>query len=262
MLHAYTEAYAMKGVALRYFNVAGASAEADLGEMHEPESHLIPNLLSAAANEQPFQLFGTNYPTRDGTAERDYLHVSDLAKAHVMAIERMDILDPLSFGGALNLGTGQGTTVRELIQVTEEELNTKLFVREQPRRAGDPPALVADPSLAQRVLGFHCDHDLRSMVRSAYRFMQAEKARVGVGRRVGLPGGGTMRTVTGQKLRFGEMAVKEGYLSAGTIDEALGIQRDRDGVGESHKLLGLILLEMGAISNEQLIRTLKQMQSS
>ena len=71
-----------------------------------------------------------------------------------------------------------------------------------------------------------------------------------------------MRTVTGQKLRFGEMAVKEGYLSAGTIDEALGIQRDRDGVGESHKLLGLILLEMGAISNEQLIRTLKQMQSS
>jgi UDP-glucose-4-epimerase GalE len=99
MLRAYTEAYPIRALALRYFNVAGASAEADLGEIHEPETHVIPRLLDAAASGGAFSLFGTNYPTRDGSAERDYLHVEDLAVAHVLAVERLDIIDPLSFGG-------------------------------------------------------------------------------------------------------------------------------------------------------------------
>ena len=263
MLVAYARAFGLRALALRYFNVAGAAEEGDLGEVHEPETHLVPSLLRAARTGEPFKLYGTTYPTRDGTAERDLLHVEDLAQAHVQALSRLDIVDPLSFGGALNLGTGRGSTVREMLAVTEEVLGCALQVEEVPRRPGDPPALVADASLARKVLGFHARRDLADMVRSAHRFEQAERARGAAegganGARGGLMHAARNGTTATKKARFGEAAIEAGYLRAETLERALEIQRERDGIGESHKLLGLVLLEMGAISSEQLIATLKQ----
>lgn len=258
MALSYARAFGFKVLALRYFNVAGASADADLGEIHDPETHLVPNLLRAARLGETFLIHGTNYPTRDGSAERDYLHVEDVARAHVQALARLDIIDPLAFDCALNLGTGRGTTVREMVAVAEEVLGQRISVREVPRRPGDPPALVADPSQAQRVIGFHCDHDLTSMVRTAHLFERAEAARRGDLPAREIPVGAQGKNGDGRRLRFGEAVVQAGYLGQDVIEEALRIQRDRDGVGESHKLLGLILLEMGEISSDQLIATLRR----
>ncbi|RMG08499.1 MAG: UDP-glucose 4-epimerase GalE [Planctomycetota bacterium] len=259
-LAAYAGAYEMRVLALRYFNVAGASAEADLGELHTPETHLVPNLLRAAREGSPFRLYGTNYPTRDGTAERDFIHVEDLARAHVQALERLDIIDPLGFGCALNLGTGKGVTVREVAAAAERVLGAGIEVSERPRRPGDPPRLVADPSLARRVIGLHCAHDVDSMIRSAHRFAEAERERGGVEVVEEALKGGDVNRSPRPRRRFGEVAVQRGYLSPEQVERALAIQRERDGIGESHKLVGLILLEMGALSNEQLIETLRAMQ--
>jgi UDP-glucose-4-epimerase GalE len=243
-LEAY-RAYGIRTLALRYFNVAGASADGEFGEVHDPETHLIPNLLKAAVHGTPFKLFGTDYPTRDGTCERDYIHVEDLANAHVRALERLDELPGDCL--ALNLGTGRGATVREVLDAVEAAVGRKVLAQECPRRPGDPPALVADATRARDLLGLQIEHDLRSMVQSAYAF-QLKRAETG----------GTMRVGT-RKKRFGELAVDAGFVVADKVEKALAIQRERDGIGESHKLLGLILLEMGAISNEQLIDTLQQM---
>ena len=173
-LHAYAHAHGIRRLALRYFNVAGASDE--FGERHDPETHLIPNLLRAALRGDTFKLFGTDYPTRDGTCIRDYIHVVDLARAHALAIERLDDLDLDALGGALNLGTGTGASVREVLAAVEDATGGTFVTQEEPRRPGDPPELVADASRAQRELGFTCEHDLRSMVRSAHAFHQAHPA--------------------------------------------------------------------------------------
>ncbi len=262
MMTAYARAYGFRALALRYFNVAGASVEGDLGELHEPETHLIPRLLRAARSGEPFSVFGTNYPTRDGTAERDYLHVEDLARAHALALTRLDIIDPLAFGGALNLGTGQGTTVREMLEAVRRELGVELSAAERPRRPGDPPCLVADPSLARRVLGFQAQHDIGSMLRSALHFAELEPGRADSplrARRV--PAHDVVRGPA-KRRRFGEAAVAAGYSRPEAIERALELQREGDGIGESHKLLGLILLEMGELSSEQLIDVLQRMQTT
>ena len=148
-LEAY-RAYGFRTLALRYFNVAGASSDGEFGEAHDPESHLIPNLLKAAQHGTPFGLFGTDYPTRDGTCERDYIHVEDLARAHVRAVEQLDELPGDCL--ALNLGTGRGYTVREVLHEVEAVVGRKVLVQEQPRRPGDPPALVNDPTRARDLL--------------------------------------------------------------------------------------------------------------
>lgn len=257
MLVAYARAFGFRTLALRYFNVAGAAPEGDLGELHEPETHLVPNLLRAAAGKQTFCIYGSNYATRDGTAERDYLHVEDLARAHVLALNRLDIIDPLAFGGAVNLGTGRGTTVREMLTAAERVLGVELQVSEQPRRAGDPPSLVADATLAGRVLGFEARHDVASMIQSAQRFALAETGRGGPLSRPPVRPGASGRN--GRPLRFGEAVVAAGYSDFDTVDRALELQRQRDGVGESHKLLGLILLEMGELSSGQLIELLQRL---
>jgi UDP-arabinose 4-epimerase len=257
MMISYARAYGFKVLALRYFNVAGASGDGDLGEFDVTGTRIIPNLLRAVRLGETFQLFGTNYPTRDGSAERDYIHVDDLARAHALAVSRLDILDTLSFGCALNLGTGRGTTVREILAATAEACDERPIVKEVPRRVGDPPALVADGSLAQRVLGFQCRHsDILGMIRAAQAFLDRERSMEGspileLERR--LP------ETDDRRLRFGETIVAAGYLSPNVLADALATQRERDGVGESHQLLGLILLEMGAISSAQLIETLRRM---
>jgi len=165
VLDAYDTAYGMKFVALRYFNAAGATEKC--GEDHRPESHLIPNVLAAAmGHQQAIQVFGNNYPTPDGTPIRDYIHVVDLADAHIRALEY------LRSGGLsdfLNLGTGNGHSVLEVIDCAREVTGRDIPVRIASARAGDPARLIADPSKAKALLGWEPDvSDLPSIVRSAW----------------------------------------------------------------------------------------------
>ena len=152
MLAAYGHAYGLRWVALRYFNAAGADPDGELGENHDPETHLIPLVIDAALGRRgPLEVYGTDYPTADGTAVRDYIHVADLGRAHAMAA------DYLVGGGAsdvFNLGTGVGTSVAEVADAIERAAGRPLPRREGPRRPGDPPILVAAADKARDVLGW------------------------------------------------------------------------------------------------------------
>jgi UDP-glucose 4-epimerase len=165
LLESYDAAYGMKFVALRYFNAAGATESR--GEDHRPESHLIPNVLSAAlGQQQAIRVFGNNYPTPDGTPIRDYIHVVDLAKAHVRALERLRAGGESDF---LNLGTGVGYSVLQVIESAREATGRDIPVKIEPPRAGDPARLIADPTRAKRVLSWQpVMSDLRSIVRTAW----------------------------------------------------------------------------------------------
>jgi UDP-arabinose 4-epimerase len=165
-LHWYAGAYGLRYVALRYFNAAGADPDGEIGEDHEPETHLIPLVLRAALGRgDPIEVYGTDYPTPDGTAIRDYIHVGDLADAHLGA------LDYLAAGGdsiAINLGTGSGCSVREVIAAVERIGGRPVPRHEVARRPGDPPALVADPSLALSRLGWRPRRsDLETIIATA-----------------------------------------------------------------------------------------------
>jgi UDP-arabinose 4-epimerase len=151
ILRTYSQAYGVRAMILRYFNACGADPEGEIGEMHDPEPHLIPRALMAAAGEiDALDIYGTDYPTPDGTCIRDYVHVSDLAKWHLAALRKL-------FEGcetmALNLGTGSGFSVSEIVRSVERITGLRVPVRERERRQGDPPEVVADGSLAARVLG-------------------------------------------------------------------------------------------------------------
>jgi len=154
VLRDYTQAYGMNAVALRYFNAAGADPDGQIGEEHDPETHLIPLMLDAAHSQDPAKaltVFGQDHPTPDGTCIRDYIHVMDLADAHVKALGLME-RDP-GFH-ALNLGTGTGFSILELIEATRRITNQSVPYSMGPARAGDPPELVADPRLAREKLGW------------------------------------------------------------------------------------------------------------
>lgn len=167
----YGSAYGIRWAALRYFNAAGADAEGELGEDHDPETHLIPLVIQAALGKRPpVEVYGTDYPTPDGTAVRDYIHVADLADAHLRATLH------LSGGGescALNLGTGQGSSVREVVKAVGRMCGGRVPYRDSPRRPGDPPSLVADPRRASKILDWRPAHsDLDSIVSSAWKWHQ------------------------------------------------------------------------------------------
>jgi UDP-glucose-4-epimerase GalE len=152
MLHWYGSAHGFTYAALRYFNAAGADMDAEIGEDHQPETHLIPLVLQAALGRRPrIDVLGTDYPTPDGTAIRDYIHVQDLAEAHVKALAHL-----LRGGGSLelNLGTGVGHSVREVIAAAERVTGRRIPQRETGRRPGDPPVLVAEASRTREVLGW------------------------------------------------------------------------------------------------------------
>lgn len=167
LLESYDTAYGMKSVSLRYFNAAGATEHH--GEHHDPESHLIPNVLAAAAGDkQEISVFGEKYPTPDGTPIRDYIHVADLADAHIRALEH------LRRGGAsdhMNLGTGDGYSVLEVIETARTVTGRPIPIRKEPPRAGDPARLIADPTRAKTVLGWApTSSDLSSIIRSAWKW--------------------------------------------------------------------------------------------
>ena len=152
MLYDYGKAYGLRWVALRYFNAAGADPDGEIGEMHEPETHAIPLAILAALGRMPsFQVYGTDYPTSDGSAIRDYIHVTDLASAHVAALDYL-----LAEGGsrAVNLGTGVGTSVLEIVRAVESVVGRPVPITHQGRRGGDPDVLVADGKRARVTLGW------------------------------------------------------------------------------------------------------------
>jgi UDP-glucose 4-epimerase len=165
LLDAYDTAYGMKFVALRYFNAAGASE--NCGEDHRPESHLIPNVLAAAlGQQQAIRVFGNQYPTPDGTPIRDYIHVVDLADAHIRALEHLRSGGQSEF---LNLGTGSGYSVLEVIECARQVTGRGIALQIEPPRAGDPAKLIADPSKAKALLSWRpAVSDLQSIVRSAW----------------------------------------------------------------------------------------------
>jgi len=170
MLHDFAQAYGLAYSALRYFNAAGAAPkalDARIGEWHEPETHLIPLVLQAALNEtKTVHILGTDYDTRDGTCIRDYIHVCDLADAHVLALERMLAVEK---SGVFNLGNGQGYSVREVIDCARAVTGRPIAVREAPRRPGDPDILVGNAEKAMRELNWKPRFaDLETIVRTAW----------------------------------------------------------------------------------------------
>jgi UDP-arabinose 4-epimerase len=178
-LEAYGRAYGLRSVALRYFNAAGADENSGIGELHDPETHLIPLALAACSGNGPaLQIHGSDYPTPDGTCVRDYIHVNDLADAHVRALQYLERdseekSDEKGSGAlAINLGTGRGHSVLEVIQAVEIATGHPVPRKIGKRRAGDPPILVADPAKAQRMLGWTAKRDLVEMVSSAWEWMQ------------------------------------------------------------------------------------------
>jgi len=161
-------------MALRYFNAAGADPDGEIGEDHDPESHLIPLVIGAAlGNRPPVKIFGTDYPTPDGTAVRDYVHVMDLADAHLRAIER---LGAATSSQAINLGTGRGHSVKEVIDTVARVGGRGVPAIESPRRPGDPPELVAAPTRARDVLGWTCRYpDIETIVRHAWAWHEKQR---------------------------------------------------------------------------------------
>ena len=164
----YAAAYDWGFAALRYFNAAGASPDGDIGEDHDPETHLIPLILQAVMGQRPaITVFGSDYPTPDGTCIRDYIHVDDLAEAHLLALENLTPGKHLRY----NLGTGHGYSVREVIRVAEEVTGKPVPVKEGPRRPGDPPSLVASAEKIQRELGWRPHYtDLRAILETAWHW--------------------------------------------------------------------------------------------
>jgi UDP-glucose-4-epimerase GalE len=164
----FAGAYGLGYAALRYFNAAGAAADGTIGEDHHPETHLIPLVLQTALGQRPhIEVFGNDYPTPDGTCVRDYIHVDDLADAHLRALERVE----RGQGLCLNLGTGRGHSNREVIQTAERVTGKSIPVKDGPRRAGDPPQLVAAADKARSVLGWTPRYpDLDMIIESAWNW--------------------------------------------------------------------------------------------
>jgi len=168
----YEKAYGLKHIALRYFNAAGCSPDGEIGESHNPETHLIPLVLKAIKGErQSIKVFGSDYDTSDGTCIRDYIHVEDLAEAHKLALEKLD-----EFSGCINLGTGIGTSVKEIINAAEKVTGLKCPVEYMERRAGDPAKLYASNDYALKILGWKPKYTkIEDIIRTAWGWEQKRK---------------------------------------------------------------------------------------
>jgi len=177
ILRDYAVAYGTRSVSLRYFNAAGGDPDGEIGENHEPETHLIPLILEVPAGLRVcVDIYGDQYPTRDGTCVRDYIHVTDLAAAHVLALHR---LEAPATALAYNLGNGRGFSVLEVIEAAKRVTGRNIPVRHCPPRAGDPPILLADATLAKEELGWQpMFGDLETQLEHAWRWMQRRAAAI------------------------------------------------------------------------------------
>lgn len=175
----YNKAYELKSVRLRYFNVAGADLKSRIGEWHDPETHLIPNILKSTFNNgKTFQMFGDDYDTKDGTCVRDYINVEDLAQAHLLALKYLDEGGETNF---FNLGTNDGNTVKEVFAACEKVTQKDIPVEMKPRRAGDPASLVADNNKAKENLNWNPKHTLEESIQSAYTWEEKLQNKLLVG---------------------------------------------------------------------------------
>ncbi len=173
LLHGSAASLGMRSAALRYFNAAGANPQWQVGEEHEPEEHLIPRVIGAVLENRPLQVYGNDYPTRDGTCERDYIHVTDLASAHVAVIEA----ESLASGRSFNVGTGNGSSVLEVIKAIGLRLQREPIVEMSDRRPGDPATLVADPSALKQSLAWKPEHSsIEEIVDSAVHWALGRRA--------------------------------------------------------------------------------------
>lgn len=174
MLEACVPAHQLEAVALRYFNASGADAQGRCGERHTPETHLIPLVIQAARGQRSqIKIYGTDYDTPDGTCVRDYIHVTDLAKGHVAAVQYLQRQKQAGFD-AINLGTGKGQSVRQIIDAVRRVSGCEFVVQEDLRRAGDPAVLVADNHRAGQLLGWQASHsDLDTIIRDAWAYARA-----------------------------------------------------------------------------------------
>lgn len=164
----YDKAYGLKSVRLRYFNVAGADKQARIGEWHEPETHLIPNILKSTFNEgQTFKMFGDDYETKDGTCVRDYIDIEELVNAHVLALQYLKNGGDTNY---FNLGTNNGNSVKDVFSMCEQVTNKKIAVDVMPRREGDPETLIADNKKAKKVLGWEQTKSLTESIKCAYEW--------------------------------------------------------------------------------------------
>ncbi|MFA5871124.1 MAG: UDP-glucose 4-epimerase GalE [Parcubacteria group bacterium] len=170
ILDAYDHAYGLKSICLRYFNAAGADPEGNFGEMHNPETHLIPLALKAAkGTREGIQIYGTDYPTPDGTCVRDYIHVEDLIDAHILAL---DYLEKENKSERFNLGSENGYSVKEVIAKCQEITGIDFKVEETDRRPGDPPVLVASSQKIRKILGWKAKYSLKDIIRDAWAWEQ------------------------------------------------------------------------------------------
>ncbi len=168
LLDFYSRTTKLKSICLRYFNAAGATLDAKMGENHQPESHLIPNVIKAILGSREFNLFGNNYPTKDGTCIRDYIHVLDLAEAHILALKALNSGHP---SDVYNVGTEHGYSNLEVIKMVESVSGKKVKLKIRPRRPGDANELVADTRKIKRDLGFKPQHsDLKTIVTTAWNW--------------------------------------------------------------------------------------------
>lgn len=176
VLEDYARAYGMKYTNLRYFNAAGADPDGEIGEWHDPETHLIPLVLDAALGKrEDVKIFGTDYGTADGTCIRDYIHVMDLAQAHTLALEKL-IRDGVS--DSFNLGNGSGFSVREVIETARRVTGRTIPATERPRREGDPPVLIGSSERARNLLGWEARYaDLECIVETAWKWQQLLNSR-------------------------------------------------------------------------------------
>ena len=170
ILDDYDRAYGLKSIRLRYFNVVGADSENRLGESHQPETHLVPNILASAKDpEKVFNLFGDDYDTKDGTCVRDYVNIEDLASAHVSALE---YLMKKNQSDCFNIGTKNGNTVKEVFEICEKVTSKKINLKINPRRDGDPKSLVADNTKAEKILNWKPNNSLIDSIRTAYNWLK------------------------------------------------------------------------------------------
>lgn len=249
MLSDICEKHPLRYIALRYFNAAGADLSGDIGEDHAEESHLIPLIFyTALGKRQIFKIFGTDYETPDGSCIRDFVHVTDIAKAHLLAL---DVIDEQP-NQAINLGSSTGYSVREVIEESQRVVgDLKISVEEESRRAGDPPVLVASSDRARTVLGWNPQlSELPMILETAWRWHR--------GHPNGYAGSGDRKAVSETSTElFGDIAARLGHVSEEDVARALERQKEEVDIGHAHKLLGMHMLEMGMLSTSQLIEILK-----
>lgn len=170
ILDDYDKAYNLKSVRLRYFNVAGADSKNRVGEWHEPESHLIPNILkSTLKSDMAFDMYGDDYNTKDGTCIRDYINVEDLISAHLLALDYLNNRGKTDF---FNIGTNNGNSIKEVLSACEEVTGKTILINKKPRREGDPATLVADNTKAKNVLNWSPRKTIKDSIESAYKWEQ------------------------------------------------------------------------------------------